>query len=123
MRTPSQMEEDDSIRREQNQLSRESKGLTKEFSEYDRQNQKAIDFYDINLDVKFVLRRQVSIDKSKIIIDSLKKNLNLNDSLSFTEKDGRIESINFHTDSISDLRSDLIEGIEKELDRVIDIFK
>ena len=123
MRTPSQMEEDDSIRREQNQLSRESKGLTKEFSEYDRQNQKAIDFYDINLDVKFVLRRQVSIDKSKIIIDSLKKNLNLNDSLSFTEKDGRIESIIFHTDSISDLRSDLIEGIEKELDRVIDIFK
>ena len=123
MRTPSQMEEDDSIRREQNQLSRESKGLTKEFSEYDRQNQKAIDFYDINLDVKFVLRRQVSIDKSKIIIDSLKKNLNLNDSLSFTENDGRIESIIFHTDSISDLRSDLIEEIEKELDRVIDIFK
>ena len=90
MRTPSQMEEDDSIRREQNQLSRESKGLTKEFSEYDRQNQKAIDFFDIDMNVKFVLRRQIKVEKSKIIIDSLKKNLNLNDSLSFTEKDGRI---------------------------------
>jgi hypothetical protein len=123
MRTPSQMDDYDSIRREQNQLSRESKGLTNDFSEYDRQNQKAIDFFDIDLNVKFVLRRQIKVDKSKIIIDSLKKNLNLNDSLSFTEKDGRIESIIFHSDSISDVRSDLIEGIEKELDRVIDIFK
>jgi hypothetical protein len=123
MRTPSQMDEDDSIRREQNQLSRESKGLTKDFSDYDRQNQKAIDFFNIDLNVKFVLRRQIKVDKSKIIIDSLKKNLNLNDSLSYTEKDGRIESIIFHSDSISDMRSDLIEGIEKELDRVIDIFK
>ena len=79
MRTPSQMEEDDSIRREQNQLSRESKGLTKEFSEYDRQNQKAIDFFDIDMNVKFVLRMQIKVEKSKIIIDSLKKNLNLND--------------------------------------------
>jgi hypothetical protein len=123
MRTPSQIDEDDSTRREQNQLSRESKGLTNDFSEYDRQNQKAIDFFDIDLNVKFVLRRQIKVDKSKIIIDSLKKNLYLNDSLSFTEKDGRIESIIFHSDSITDLRSDLIEGIEKELDRVIDIFK
>lgn len=123
MHTPSQMEEDDSIKHEQNQLSRESKGLTKEFSEYDRQNQKAIDFYDINLNVNFVLRRQVAIDKSKLILDSVKKNLNLNDSLSCIEKNGRFESIVFHSDSILDLSSDLIERIENELDRVIDIFK
>jgi hypothetical protein len=125
MRTPSQMEEDDSIKHEQNQLSRESKGLTKEFSEYDRQNQKAIDFYDINLNVNvnFVLRRQVAIDKSKLILDSVKKNLNLNDSLSCIEKNGRLEYIVFHSDSILDLSSDLIERIENELDRVIDIFK
>ena len=123
MITPSQMDEDESKRHEQNQLSRESKGLTNEFSEYDRQNQKAIDFFDINLNVKFVLRRKVTVDKSKIILDSLKKNLMLNDSLSFSEKDGRIESIIFHSDSILDLRADLIEGIENELDRIIDIFK
>lgn len=117
------MDEDESKRHEQNQLSRESKGLTNEFSEYDRQNQKAIDFFDINLNVKFVLRRKVTVDKSKIILDSLKKNLILSDSLSFSEKDGRIESIIFHSDSILDLRADLIEGIENELDRIIDIFK
>ena len=123
MRTPSQMAEDDSVRHEQNKLSRESKGLTNEFSEYDRQNQKAIDFFDINLNVKFVLRRQVTSDKAKIVIDSLKKNLSLKDSITFTEKDGRIESVVFHSDSILDLRADLIEDIEKELDRIIDIFK
>ena len=117
------MDDDESKRHEQNQLSRESKGLTNEFSEYDRQNQKAIDFYDINLNVKFVLRRRVSIDKSEIILDSLKKNLMLNDSLSFSEKDGKIESIIFHSDSILDLRSDLIESIENELDRAIENFK
>jgi hypothetical protein len=123
MRTPSQIDEDDSIRHEQNKLSRESKGLTDEFSEYDRQNQKAIDFFDINLSVKFFLRRQVKVEKSKIIIDSLKKTFNLNDSLSYSEKDGKIESVIFNSDSISDVRSDLIEGIENELDRIIDIFK
>ena len=123
MRTPSQMEEDDSIKHEQNQLSRESKGLTEEFSEYDRQNQKAIDFYDINLNVNFVLRRQVTVEKSKLILDSVKKNLSLNDTLSYIEKNGKIESIVFHSDSILDLSSDLIERIENELDRVIDIFK
>ena len=86
MITPSQLDENESKRHEQNQLSRESKGLTNEFSEYDRQNQKAIDFFDINLNVKFVLRRKVALDKSKIILDSLRKNLMLNDSLSFSEK-------------------------------------
>ncbi len=123
MHTPSQMYEDDSIRHEQNQLSRASKGLTDEFSEYDRQNQKPIDFFDINLNVNFVFRSQVSVDKSRIILDSLNKNLTFSGSLSFIEKDGRIESIIFHSDSILDLSSDLIERIENELDRVIDIFK
>jgi hypothetical protein len=123
MRTPSQIYEDASIEPGQTNLSRESKGLTQEFSEYDRQNQKAIEYFDINLKVKFILRRLLKADKSKVIIDSLNKNLNLNDSFSFSEKDGRIESIIFHSDSILDVRSDLIEGIEKELDRVIDIFK
>ena len=47
----------------------------------------------------------------------------LKDSLSFSEKDGKIESIIFHSDSILDLRSDLIESIENELDRVIENFK
>lgn len=123
MITPSQMDENESKRHEQNQLSRESKGLTNEFSEYDRQNKKAIDFFDINLNVKFVLRRKVALDKSKIILDSLRKNLMLNDSLSFSEKNGQIESIIFHSNSILDLRADLIEGIENELDRVIEIFE
>ena len=123
MITPSQMDENESRRQEQNLLSRESKGLTNGFTEYDRQNQKAIDFFDINLNVKFVLRRKVALDKSKIILDSLRKNLLLNDSLSFSEKDGQIESIIFHSNSILDLRADLIESIENELDRVIEIFK
>lgn len=54
MITPSQMDENESRRQEQNLLSRESKGLTNGFTEYDRQNQKAIDFFDINLNVNFV---------------------------------------------------------------------
>jgi len=122
MITPSKMDEDEFTRHEQNKLSRESKGLTNEFSEYDRQNQKAIDFLDINLNVKFILRRQVTTEKAKIILDTLKKNLLLYDSLSFSEKDKHIESINFHSDSILDLRPEFIESIEAELDRVIDLF-
>jgi len=119
LKTPSLVDGDPIIRRKMNESSRSAKKINAAFSEYEWHQIKPIDFFEINLEVTFSLRKKYNTEKVLAAIASLERSLLLDNALSPLDKDGVTKTIVFRTDNLLNVKLSLIERIEKKLDKLL----
>jgi hypothetical protein len=117
LKTPDQIANNRAIANSCNRVSRQAKGLSDKFEDYDREILAPIDYFDIDVKIEFKIKRKILLKDAKKAIAFIKNKEFVDGNFTFICKKDYVTSVIYKTDKYLEYSNKFITDLEKKINK------
>ena len=117
LKTPDQIANNRAIANSCNRVSRQAKGLSDKFEDYDREILAPIDYFDIDVKIEFKIKRKILLKDAKKAIAFIKDKEFVDGNFTFICKKDYVTSVIYKTDKYLEYSNKFITDLEKKINK------
>lgn len=117
LKTPEQIKKNRATANSTNRVSRQSKGLSNKFEEYDKEVLAPIDYFDIDVKIEFKIKRKILLKDAKKAIAFIKNKEFVDGNFTFICKKDYVTSVIYKTDKYLEYSNKFITDLEKKINK------